>query len=119
MLNETISKPGFDIFDGFANVDFSTTPPTAHELFNITVDGTELSIIVLQFYLVGNDVEIYYYTSAEDRETVYNGRWYDDSYRTITFISEPIEFDADTLHYMSTEETLAWLAENATEITDN
>lgn len=122
LLNETPQLPSSPI--GFVNVVFSSQPPVVYHLFDTLLE-TDLSTECCGCHVYvddGNRLHIDYLTneSTPDHLRAYeNEEWSSEGFRTIRFVSEPIEYDdIQGMHYMSTEETIAWLAENATEITE-
>lgn len=117
LLNETPQMPSSPI--GFVNADFSSGQPITHHLFDTLLEDDPIAECAVCRW-TSNEIA---YITADDPPLMilaYNGEWSSEGARTIRFVSEPTEYDMpqDSMHYMSTEETLAWLAENATEITE-
>lgn len=116
LLNETPQMPSSPI--GFANVDISLGEPVP--LFDTLLEDDPIAECAACHWTSN---EISYFATGNPPYTISvynNGEWSSEGARTIRFVSEPVEFDDPhgSMHYMSTEETLAWLAHNATEITE-
>lgn len=121
LLNETISYDGEDP-TGFANVNTSVEPMSLNDLFTVNIQGTPTmccACVITPAYEEEYPRLTYTIKDTGNAILAYKqGEWLSEEIRTITFAEEPKEDAIQGMHYMSTEETLAWLADNATEITE-
>ena len=115
-----------DQFSVINVVSFDVEYPEVLPLFNVVnQSGDEVVCACLRgFYeppvdpkLNGRTAVVYFPIGNNSPITAYLNGWQSQELRTITFVSEPKDGDFQGLHYANTEETLAWLAENATEVT--
>lgn len=122
------------MFNEFVNLDFGigdysdydiVNPVDIHDptagfnvIFTDPITGTAKFVGIV---LVPEQGIILYMRETQKIQNVYNDKtgWSNNDYRTIKFVSEATGGQGfENTYMLSTEETLAWLAENATEITE-
>ena len=116
LLNESINVT-YEMFAVTNVISFDVQSPIFQPLFKCYVEGNEIVCGLLEA-LQMQYPSVLYVTMEDNPFTPYINTWQHEGYRTITFVSEPTGGDHQEIHFANTEETLAWLAENAVEVTE-